>query len=179
MARATRKQTTTSQWALSVRWSLRYAKGIFTFKEPKTSKSRWRSALAPETVEALRAHRRRQLAERLKAGSALRGEDYDDLVLSTEIGTPLSRLGGVRSTFLRLRRADLPSSVRFYDLRHTCATLALSSKVNPKVVSEMLGHSTVAMTLDIYSHVMPDMQEDAAATIAAILFGRAEWMVGE
>jgi integrase len=60
---------------------------------------------------------------------------------------------------------------RFHDLCHTCATLALSANVNPKVVSEVLGHSTLAITLDIYSHVLPEMQQDAAATLATILYG--------
>ena len=55
--------------------------------------------------------------------------------------------------------------------RHTCATLLLASRVNPKVVSEMLGHATVAITLDIYSHVLPDMQHDAAATLEHVLYG--------
>src|SRR6476661_9762811 len=78
--------------------------------------------------------------------------------------------GAVRSTFLRiLRQGNLPT-IRFHDLRHTCATLALAARVNPKVVSEMLGHSTIAITLDIYSHVLPDMQQDAAATLEHILF---------
>jgi integrase len=60
-----------------------------------------------------------------------------------------------------LRRAGLPQ-IRFHDLRHTCATLLLSKNVNPKVVSEMLGHSSIAITLDTYSHVLPNMQESAA-----------------
>jgi integrase len=69
-----------------------------------------------------------------------------------------------------LARADLPA-IRFHDLRHTAATILLSHNVNPKVVSEMLGHSSVAITLDIYSHVLPHMQHDAAATMAQALFG--------
>lgn len=77
--------------------------------------------------------------------------------------------GTLRSTYERvLRRADLPA-IRFHDLRHTCATLLLGANVNPKVVSELLGHSSIAVTLDIYSHVMPDMQEDAAMTLAEML----------
>ena len=52
--------------------------------------------------------------------------------------------------------------VRFHDLTHTCATLPLGKNVNPKIVSEMLGHATIAITLDTYSHVLPDMQEKAA-----------------
>ena len=63
-----------------------------------------------------------------------------------------------------LKRAGLPR-VRFHDLRHTCATLLLSKNVNPKVVSEMLGHATIAITLDTYSHVLPTMQESAAAAM--------------
>jgi integrase len=156
--------------SLSVRWNLRYRTGVFTFKEPKTKRSRRRIALAPQTVDRLRAHRARQVQERLLAGEVW--ED-NDLVFASAIGTPLSPNGMPRSAFMRVMgRAGLPASVRFHDLRHTCATLALSSNVNPKVVSEMLGHSTVAVTLDIYSHVMPDMQEDAASIIGALLYGQ-------
>lgn len=153
--------------SLSVRWNLRYRDGSFTFKEPKTRRSRRRIALAPETVEMLRAHRTRQKAERLAAGEVWQD---NDLVVCTEAGTPLSANGGLRSTFERvLRRAGLPA-IRFHDLRHTCASLLLAANVNPKVVSELLGHATVAITLDIYSHVMPDMQEDAALTLATMLY---------
>ena len=60
--------------------------------------------------------------------------------------------------------------MRFHDLRHTCATLLLAERVNPKVVSEMLGHSSVAITLDIYAHVLPDMQQDAVTAIQGVLF---------
>jgi integrase len=63
-----------------------------------------------------------------------------------------------------LRRTGLPQ-IRFHDLRHTCATLLLSKNVNPKMVSEMLGHATIAITLDTYSHVLPTMQESAAAAM--------------
>ncbi len=55
--------------------------------------------------------------------------------------------------------------IRFHDLRHTCATLLLSKDINPKVVSEMLGHASVSITLDIYSHLLPDMQEKAARAL--------------
>jgi integrase len=61
------------------------------------------------------------------------------------------------------------ASHSFHDLRHTCTTLLLTARVNPKVVSEMLGHASVSSTLDIYSHVIPDMQQDAAAIMAAVL----------
>jgi integrase len=67
-----------------------------------------------------------------------------------------------------LKRAGLPR-VRFYDLRHTCATLLLLAGVNPKIVSERLGHASVRITLDIYSHVLPDMQDVATAALDAVL----------
>jgi len=63
-----------------------------------------------------------------------------------------------------LRRAGLPD-IRFHDLRHTCATLLLSKNVNLKIVSEMLGHATIAITLDTYSHVLPNMRDQAAAAM--------------
>ena len=68
-----------------------------------------------------------------------------------------------------LDKAAVPP-IQFHDLRHTCATLLLSARVNPKVVSEMLGHASVSITLDIYSHVIPDMQQDAAAVMATLLY---------
>ena len=67
-----------------------------------------------------------------------------------------------------LKCAGLPQ-VRFHDLRHTCATLSLSKNVNPKIVSEMLGHSSVSITLDIYVHLLPDMQEKAAKALEEAL----------
>lgn len=67
-----------------------------------------------------------------------------------------------------LAAAGLPM-IRFHDLRHTAATLLLAPRMNPKVVSEMLGHASVSITLDIYSHILPDMQEDAAAAMAIAL----------
>jgi integrase len=66
-------------------------------------------------------------------------------------------------------RAGLPG-IRFHDLRHTTATLVLGARVNPKVVSEMLGHSAISITLDIYAHVLPDMRQNAATTMQQLLF---------
>jgi integrase len=135
--------------------------------EPKTRRSRRQIALSPVAVAALRAHRLRQREERLKMGPAW--TDYD-LVFATEAGTPLYG-GNVYRAFQRLQaRAGLPT-IRFHDLRHTCATMLLSARVNLKVVSEMLGHASVAITLDIYSHVLPDMQQDAATVMGTLLTG--------
>jgi len=68
-----------------------------------------------------------------------------------------------------LERAGLPRSVRFHDLRHTCATLLLSKGVHPKIVQELLGHATIAITLDTYSHVLPNMQGEAVTAMETIV----------
>ena len=70
-----------------------------------------------------------------------------------------------------LRRAGLPESIRLYDLRHSCATLLLVAGEHPKVVSERLGHSSIVLTMDIYSHVLPSMQQAASERLEKILFG--------
>jgi len=81
------------------------------------------------------------------------------------MGEPVERRNLSKYKFwLLLKRAGLPQ-VRFHDLRHTCATLLLTQNVNPKVVSEILSHATIAITLDTYSHVLPNMQDHAAKAI--------------
>lgn len=92
--------------------------------------------------------------------------EENGLVFRSVTGTPLRRYNLVPRSFKPLlERAGLSRSVRFHDLRHTAATLLLSKGVNPKVVQEMLGHSTVTITLDTYSHVLPDMQERAVSAM--------------
>jgi integrase len=91
------------------------------------------------------------------------------LIFASEGGEPLDRRYITTHRFKPLlKRAGLPQ-IRFHDLRHTCATLLLSQNVNPKVVSEMLGHATIAITPDTYSHVLPNMQESAAAAMEEVL----------
>lgn len=92
-----------------------------------------------------------------------------DLVFVTEFGRPVNANSLVYKHFKPiLKKAGLPN-IRLYDLRHTAATLALSVGVSPKVVSEQLGHTSAAFTLDVYSHVLPHMQDDAAAKVEAAL----------
>jgi integrase len=87
------------------------------------------------------------------------------------MGRPIAAASLLRVSFYPLlARAGL-SHIRFHDLRHTAATLLLEQGVHPKIVSEMLGHSTIAITLDLYSHVTPTMQEQAAAAMDAVLRG--------
>ncbi len=87
------------------------------------------------------------------------------LVFTTGVGTPISRADLITRSFKPLpRRAGLPN-IRFHDLRHTCATLLLSKGVHAKLVQELLGHSTIAVTLDTYSHVLPGMGDGLADTM--------------
>ena len=132
---------------------------------PKTARGRRSISLDPDTVAALRAHRSAQLAERLRAGDTYAS---GDLVFCTSGGEPLHPK--VASNLFRkaVVHHGLPT-LSIHGLRHTWATLALQAGVHPKIVQERLGHSTIAITLDIYSHVNPAMDAEAATTVAALL----------
>jgi integrase len=151
---------------LQVRTSLQRYGGQWLFAEPKTARSRRRITLPAVTVAALRAHRARQLAEIQQAGSAW--VSYD-LVFCGALGQPLhgTNLGWMRFHPL-LKRAGLPR-MRLHDLRHSTATILLAGNVHPKVVQELLGHSAITLTLDIYSHVLSNMQEQVAAHMDNVL----------
>lgn len=139
-------------------------KGV-EFSEPKTHRSRRPVALSEATLRVLRTHRTRQNERRLLVGPAW--TDFD-LVFPSKIGTPMYARNLVRFFRATVDEAGI-GPLRFHDLRHTAATLMLKKKVNPKVVSERLGHATVGFTLDAYSHVLPDMQEEAAASLDSVL----------
>jgi len=130
----------------------------------KTNKSRRRIALDAGTIEVLRAHQQRQSAERRHGGKLWTDSG---LVFTREDGTALHP-DRFSHLFVRLsRKAGLPA-IRLHDLRHTYATLALEAGVHPKIVSERLGHATTGITLDLYSHVAPSMDQQAAETIAGL-----------
>ncbi len=148
---------------LHVRRTLSTAMGEgFSFNPPKTSKSR-RSIKIPQlALQSLRRHRTAQLEERMKVAGLWKDHD---LVFTTGVGTPVSRADLITRSFKPLlRKADLPN-VRFHDLRHTCATVLLGKGVHVKLVQELLGHSTIAVTLDTYSHVLPGMGDGLADTM--------------
>ena len=141
---------------LQVRRTLTTAKGGPVLSAPKTRGSRRSVKLPPAASDALRSHLERQLAEIDRVGSLWQ---ENGLIFASEVGEPLDRRYVTTHRFKpSLKRAGLPR-VRFHDLRHTCATLLLSKNVNPKVVSEMLGHASIAITLDTYSHVLPGMDD--------------------
>jgi integrase len=135
--------------------------------EPKTPHSRRRIALAATAKTALCEHQQRQENERSIAAGIWDGRL--NLVFPNTLGRPLHachlrrrQLGPI------LAEAGLPP-IRFHDLRHTAATMLLRRGVNPKIVSEMLGHANISITLDTYSHVTPDMQQAAAGAMDDVL----------
>src|SRR5829696_4537588 len=134
--------------------------------EPKTKKSRRTIRLTPQAVETLRSHLERQLQD-----MEILGDRYQDqgLVFTTNTGTPINPSNLRQRNFAPLlKQAGLPH-IRFHDLRHTCATLLLSRGVHPKFVQELLGHATIAITLDTYSHVMPSMGDATAKAMEDVL----------
>jgi len=150
---------------------------------PKTSRGRRVVVLPSFAVQALKSWRAIQAEERLLLGSEYQDDGF---VFSTEFGSPLSGVNLNRRNFRRImaaaelgewgvddvgERTKFNPAYRMYDLRHTAATLLLRAGEHPKVVSERLGHSSVAFTLDVYSASLPDMQEDAAEKMEAMLGG--------
>jgi integrase len=170
---------------LGLRWSdIDLAKGIvsvqkalvwhrtgggWSLEEPKTKKSRRSIPLPKSLADKLKSHRKKQLAYRFELGSAYQN---NDLVFASEIGTPLNSRNLAQRHFDKILKDAGLADLGFvlYSLRHTCATLLLLSGENPKVVSERLGHSSVKMTLDTYSHVLPGMQESASDKLESMLF---------
>jgi integrase len=148
---------------LQVRRTLSTATGGgFTFSAPKTAKSR-RSIKLPNTaLSSLRKHRKAQLEERMRLSELFIDQG---LVFTSRVGTPISRQDLITRSFKPLlKRAGLPD-IRFHDLRHTCATLLLGKGVHAKFVQELLGHATISITLDTYSHVLPGMGDAAAGAM--------------
>ena len=137
------------------------------WSSPKTAKSARVIALDTATCDVLRAHLARQQAEKVLVGDAYRD---DDIVFAKPDGSPLHP-DYVSQRFGRLvAKAGLPM-IRPHDTRHTAATLLLEAGIPVKVVSERLGHSTTSITADLYQHVAPHMQEEAANKLGAMLLG--------
>jgi integrase len=134
--------------------------------EPKTPRSRRQVELSGLAVDALRRHRAAQTEMRLLLGDEW---EANDLVFPNPFGKPQDGSHLLLGQFVPLlERARLPR-IRLHDLRHTAATLLLSRGMHPKIVSEMLGHTTVGITLDLYSHVTPTMQREAARAMDELL----------
>lgn len=136
--------------------------------EPKTARGRRTVTLASEAMDALKQHRQVQTDER-----RLLGPEYQNanLVFCSHTGTPLEHRNVVRSFKRLLRRTGLPETIRLYDLRHSHATALLAAGVHPKIASERLGHASVSLTLDTYTHSVQGLDADAAARVQRAIRG--------
>lgn len=152
--------------SVQIRGTMQATKEGLQFAETKTRGSRRHVLLPSRTVDALRRHRAAQAQERLRLGPAW--ED-NDLVFANEVGKPIAAGNLLKRSFEPLlKRAGLPR-MRFHDFRHSAATLLLEQGIQAKIVQEMLGHTRISTTLDLYSHVTPTMQRQAADAFDAIL----------
>jgi integrase len=133
--------------------------------------------LLPEAVAALKAHRRRYLEERVRCAERWektwqKNPKARDLVFPSRTGGPMNRDNLLKRHLKPLARmAKLPKEATLYTLRHTFATLWLESGENPKVLQEILGHSRIDVTLNVYSHVLPHIQRDAMERFGQRFFG--------
>lgn len=133
---------------------------------PKTKKSRRTVRLTQRAVGALRSHRARQSEKKLGTGASYHDQG---LVFAGERGGIINPSNLRQRSFMPLlERAELPP-ITFHDLRHTCASLLFQKNIHPKFVQELLGHASVAITLDTYSHMLPGMGGEAAEAMANVL----------
>lgn len=149
---------------MAVMESAEQTKDGIRYKSPKSGKARTVS-LSSTVIAELKAHRARQAEEQLKLG--IRPDD-DSFVVAQFDGSPLQPRSLTHEWMRLIQKTALPR-IRFHDLRHTHASQMLAAGVHPKVASERLGHSTIGITLDLYSHVMPGMQADAAEQVDAAI----------
>ena len=151
--------------SLSVSQVLYKRRGVCQFKEPKTSHSRRRVAMTPKLALFLREYRAERESLYRQLGKEL---TPDDLVFANVEGRPLDP-SVLSHDFARIAKRNGLEHVRFHDLRHTFASLMLLRGAKPKIISEALGHASVAFTMDTYSHIIEGMQEDAMALLDEVL----------
>ncbi|MFC1869870.1 tyrosine-type recombinase/integrase [Chloroflexota bacterium] len=151
---------------LSVTRGLHHLKdGSYVFTQPKSEKSRRTIALSPSTMLTLQAHHDKQAMDRAMLGVPLTD---NDLVFCQYDGSPFRPNTITRAWVVISERAGV-KRIRLHDARHTHASLMLKQGIHPKIVQERLGHSTIAMTLDTYSHVAPGLQQAAAESFDRLL----------
>ncbi|MBO8137075.1 MAG: site-specific integrase [Desulfotomaculum sp.] len=155
--------------ALLIRQTIQYTpeQGII-FKQPKTAGSRRAVKISSTIIEFLKKHKVEQNKIKLLLGPGF----YEDngLVFCQNNGRPMHP-DSVSSWFPKFMEKNGLPKIRFHDLRHTHATLLLKQGIHPKVVSERLGHVGISITMDIYSHLLPGMQEEAANKIDEVVLG--------
>ena len=151
--------------SISVNRVLYKRRGLCEFREPKTNHSRRYVSMTPKLAVYLREYKTDRESLNLHLGRLL---NLDDLVFASVEGKPIDP-GVLSHNFARIvKRAGL-ENIRFHDLRHTFASLMLLRGAKPKVISEALGHASVAFTMDTYSHIIEGMQSDAMALLDEVL----------
>lgn len=163
---------------LRVKLGLQRIDGKLQLGEVKTRKSARTLPLPDSLIFILKNHRSNQLQEKFLLGTKWK---ESGLVFTTSIGTPIEPRNLKRSFDKiledangKLEEADKLPHQRLHDLRHTCATLLLAQGVPPRTIMEILGHSVISTTLDVYGHVLPEMQRDAINTLESILGNRLD-----
>jgi integrase len=148
---------------LALRWSdVDLDTGKLTIRKAKTKAGERTLLLPDKLIRVLRAHWEFQQQERYFLGTEWKEHG---MVFPSEVGTPMGARNLLRHFKASLQKAGLPESIRFHDLRHSCATFLVSQGVHPRVVMEILGHSKISLTMERYSHVMPETQRDALDSI--------------
>ena len=150
--------------------TLQRVDGEYRFFGPKTARSRRTIPVPPPVMRALHVHRARQMEERLRVGPAWQGATWGNLVFADEAGQPLSGFHVTRRFKALLAAAGLPD-MRYHDLRHGAASLMAAQGVPARVAMEVLGHSQISTTMEIYSHVTEESQRDAVNRVAEALWG--------
>jgi len=141
--------------------------GTVVDSQPKTAAGRRSIPLDPTLIALLRAHRKSQLEDKLAAGAGYRDSGY---VFTNELGEPYHPEGFSDRWETLVAKAGVPR-IRLHDARHTAATLMLANGTPTKVASELLGHSSTAITEQLYQHVMPGMAESAGEALSALVLG--------
>jgi integrase len=151
---------------LTIRQALQRVGGRLVLVEPKTALSRRTLPVPPPTLAALRAHRARQRSDQLAAGGAWQDSG---LVFVTHMGGPLEPTNVNRAWYAVRSRAQL-GSLRLHDLRHSCASFLLAAGASPRTVMKTLGHSQIGLTMNTYTHVLPEIEREAIDAAAKVIF---------
>lgn len=158
---------------VSIQRTLQRLHGAFAFYPPKSGKSRRTIPMPVPVATALQRHMKRQLQERIALGAAWEAERCGGLVFTDEEGNPLSCYH-VSGRFHKLiRMAGLPP-MRYHDLRHGAASIMAAQGVSARVAMEILGHAQISTTMNIYTHIAPELQKEAAERVAGALWPESE-----
>ncbi|MDO8751537.1 MAG: site-specific integrase [Dehalococcoidia bacterium] len=155
--------------SLSIQRTLQRVNGAFTFFPPKTARSRRTIAMPAPVAAALLQHMKRQLEERTVMGAAWEGDAWGALVFTNEVGGPLTSFHVSRRFSKLLQLAGLPR-MRYHDLRHGAASLMAAQGVSARVAMEILGHAQISTTMNIYTHIAPELQKEATEKMADALW---------